>query len=139
VTAGTDLRFRAAKKLPAMTAHTRGVIRVVAGVNIRFMTCLTRRLVLLRGMRKLRIILLPRINADETERDNQFCDQIHLRQFALQTGMGFSMPTHFTNRSLRFEIWYGFSEARSLVLNCTSQFHVTSVWPNSVGTRFDTT
>lgn len=49
----TDLRSRAAEKLPAMTAHTRLVIRVIAGVNIRFMTRVAGLLMFLRSVRKL--------------------------------------------------------------------------------------
>lgn len=49
----TDLRSGAAEKLPAMTAHTRLVIRVIAGVNIRFMTGVAGLLMFLRGVRKL--------------------------------------------------------------------------------------
>ena len=46
------------------------------------------------------------------------------------------MPKHFTFLSFRFETRYGFSVARSPALTCTSQFHVTRVWPSSVGIRF---
>src|SRR5215213_9542494 len=64
---------------------------------------------------------------------------VHPCQSAAQTGFGLSTPTHFTFFSFRFDTRYGFSVARSPALSCTSQFHVTNVWPSSVGIRFDKT